>query len=198
MRRDLAITALSATASATLFLSLTAGVLGAPAFAYFVQLPLLFLGLSIGAASATLAGAGALGVVLVFGGSVAAAIFLVVQVGPSLLAVRQALLHRPGDAGGVEWYPTGAVVGQLVLYTAVVMVLSLAIVRYVTGDIESTFLAAIRELARDFDATGGQSAALAAGIAEYGALVPGLVAVSWGSMTIGNRGGDRLVGKISF
>jgi hypothetical protein len=52
MRRDLWITGLAAAASAALYLSLTLGVLGAPFFAYFVQLPLLFIGLSLGLASA--------------------------------------------------------------------------------------------------------------------------------------------------
>lgn len=186
MRRDLWITGLAAAASAALYLSLTLGVLGAPLFAYFVQLPLLFVGLSLGLASASLASLGSLGLVILFGGSIAALVFLVVQVAPSLLAARQALLSRQGEDGGVEWYPPGFVLGHLVLYAALVMILALVWVWFMTGNIEAAFSAAIAQVLEQMGASGMQAAAFGQELVDHAALVPGVVAVSWVLMTIVN------------
>ena len=207
MRRDLLLTGLAATASATLYLSLTLGVLGAPFFAYFVQLPLLFVGFSLGTASAGLAGLGALGIVILFGGSIAALVFLVVQIAPSLLAIRQSLLSRPGPDGSAEWYPPGLVLGHLVLYAAVVMILTLAWVRWATGSIENAFIAAIAQVLDQFEAAGGAAGGLGQQIVDYAAIVPGVVAVSWVLMTLVNaaiaqglalRGGQAQRPAIAF
>jgi hypothetical protein len=186
MRRDLMLTGLAAAASATLYLSLTLGVLGAPFFAYFVQLPLLFVGFSLGAASASLAGLGALGIVILFGGTIAALVFLVVQVAPSLIAVRQSLLNRQAEDGSTEWYPPGMVLAALVLYAAAVMVLTLIWVRLATGSIESAFTAAIAHVLDQFEAVGGTTGGLGQQIVDYAAIVPGIVAVSWVLMTLIN------------
>ncbi|MEZ5866843.1 MAG: hypothetical protein R3D25_23230 [Geminicoccaceae bacterium] len=105
MQRQLLIIGLAAAASATLYLSLTTGVLGTPLFAYFVQLPLLFVGLSFGLAPAGLASFGSAGLVMAFGGGIAALVFIVIQVAPCLLTTRQALLSRVGQDGKTEWYP---------------------------------------------------------------------------------------------
>ena len=207
MRRDLLLTGLAATASATLYLSLTLGVLGAPFFAYFVQLPLLFVGFSLGTASAGLAGLGALGIVILFGGSIAALVFLVVQIAPSLLAIRQSLLSRPGPDGSAEWYPPGLVLGHLVLSAAVVMILTLAWVRWATGSIENAFTAAIAQVLDQFEAAGGAAGGLGQQIVDYAAIVPGVVAVSWVLMTLVNaaiaqglalRGGQAQRPAIAF
>jgi hypothetical protein len=207
MRRDLMLTALAAAASATLYLSLTLGVLGAPFFAYFVQLPLLFVGFSLGAASAGLASLGALGIVILFGGSIAALVFAVVQVGPSLLAIRQSLRNREAPDGSIEWYPPGLVLGHLVLYAAVVMVIALTWVRWATGSLEEAFTAAIGQVLDQFAAAGGQASGLGQQILDYAAIVPGIVAVSWVLMTLVNaaiaqflalRGGQAQRPTIAF
>jgi hypothetical protein len=186
MRRDLWITGLAAAASAALYLSLTVGVLGAPFFAYFVQLPLLFIGLSLGLSSASLAGLGSLGIVIVFGGSVAALVFLVVQLGPSLLTIRHALLNRRAADGAEEWYPPGLIIGHLVIYAAVVLVLALLWVWFATGSIETAFAAAIAQVMGQLGGDGSQIRAIGQQIADYAAIVPGIVAVSWVLMTVVN------------
>jgi hypothetical protein len=180
------LTGLAAAASAALYISLTSGVMGAPIFAYFVQLPLLFVGLSLGLAPAGLASLGSLGLVILFGGSIAAVVFLVLQVGPSLLAIRQILLKRQGADGSTEWYPPGRVLGQLVLYAGVVMVLTLVWVRWLTGDIDASFTGAMNAVIGELGATDGPAAMVGRQIAEYAAIVPGVVAVSWVLMTIIN------------
>lgn len=186
MRRDLWITGLAAAASAALYLSLTLGVLGAPFFAYFVQLPLLFVGLSLGLASAGLASLGSLAIVILFGGSIAALVFLVVQIVPSLLTARQAQLNRVAEDGSVDWYPPGLILGQLVLYAGVVMVITLLWVRWATGSIETAFTVAIDEVMSQLGGGGGESLAIGQQIADYAAIVPGVVAVSWVLMTVIN------------
>lgn len=186
MRRDLWITALAAAASAALYLSLTLGFLGAPLFAYFVQLPLLFVGFSLGLASASLAGLGSLGIVIMFGGSVAALVFVIVQLGPLLLTVRQTLLNRRDAGGTLEWYPPGLILVQLVLYAAATMVLALLWVRFATGSIETTFADAINEVIGELGAPGSELAAIGQQLADYAAFVPGVVAVSWVLMTVVN------------
>jgi len=207
MRRDLMLTGLAAAASATLYLSLTLGVLGAPLFAYFVQLPLLFVGFSLGSASASLAGLGALAIVILFGGSIAALVFLVVQLAPALLAVRQSLMKRTAEDGSAEWYPPGLVLGALVLYAAAVMVLTLTWVRLATGSIEAAFTAAIAHVLDQFEAAGGAASGIGQQIVENAAIVPGIVAVSWVLMTLVNaalaqflalRGGQAQRPAIAF
>jgi len=201
------LTGLAAAASATLYLSLTLGVLGAPLFAYFVQLPLLFVGFSLGTASASLAGLGALAIVILFGGSIAALVFLVVQLGPSLLTVRQSLLNRKTEEGSAEWYPPGLVLGALVLYAAAVMVLTLIWVRFATGSLEAAFTAAITHVLDQFEAAGGATSGLGQQIVDYAAIIPGIVAVSWVLMTLVNaalaqflalRGGQAQRPAIAF
>jgi hypothetical protein len=186
VQRQLLITVLAAAASAALYLSLTTGVLGTPLFAYFVQLPVLFVGLSFGLAPAGLAGFGSAGLVMAFGGGIAALVFLVVQVAPCLITTRQALLSRPGKDGKTEWYPLGLVLCQLVLYAAVVMVLALFWVRWSTGSIEASFTAALTEVLGQFAGEAGELAAVAGMVADYAAIVPGIIAVSWVLMTVIN------------
>lgn len=186
MRRDLMLTGLAAAASAALYLSLTLGVLGAPFFAYFVQLPLFFVGLSLGTASAGLASLGALGIVILFGGSIAALVFVVVQLAPTLLAIRQALLSRDAADGSRDWYPPGLVLGNLVLYAAVVMALTLAWIRIATGSLETAFTTAIGHVLDQLEAAGSSASSVGQEILDYAAIVPGVVAVSWVLMTLVN------------
>ncbi len=186
MQRQLLITGLAAAASAALYLSLTTGVLGTPLFAYFVQLPLLFVGLSLGLAPAGLAGLGSIGLVTAFGGGLAALFFVVVQVAPCLIAIRQALLSRVGPDGRTEWYPQGLVLCQLVVYAAAVMVLTLLWVRWATGSIEASFEAALGEVIGQLAGEAGQLGAMVRQVSDYAAIVPGIIAVSWVLMTVIN------------
>ncbi|MEZ5906276.1 MAG: DUF2232 domain-containing protein [Geminicoccaceae bacterium] len=186
MQRQLLIIGLAAAASATLYLSLTTGVLGTPLFAYFVQLPVLFVGLSFGLAPAGLASFGSAGLVMAFGGGIAALVFIVIQVAPCLLTTRQALLSRVGQDGKTEWYPLGLVLCQLVLYAAIVMVLAHFWVRWNTGSIEAAFTAALTDVLGQFAGEAGQLAAIARQVADYAAIVPGIIAVSWVLMTVIN------------
>jgi hypothetical protein len=98
--------------SSGLFLALSTGLPGMVLLAYFVQLPLLFAGLTLGLAASGLAAVAAILVCGVIAGVVAAAMFALVQAIPAVMVVRQALLSRQ-EAGQVEWYPPGLVLAQL-------------------------------------------------------------------------------------
>ena len=103
--------------SSTLFLALSSGAPGMVLLAYFVQLPLLFVGLSLGLAASVIAAAGAILVCSLIAGLVAAGMFALVQAVPAVVVVRQALLSRRQD-GKVEWYPLGLVLAQLAALAA--------------------------------------------------------------------------------
>lgn len=184
MGRGAIITALSAAASGLLFLSLITGTAAGPLIAYFVQLPLLFCGLALGLGPATLASAGAVIVMLAAGGLIAAGVFVVVEVAPALLLVRQAMLWRQ-DEGPVEWYPAGRVLADLVLVTASLALLGLLWLGAGEGGVAGLFDRIVAGLPADIPRTGpiAQAHALLVRWAEW---VPGIVAGSWVLMTILN------------
>ena len=70
------------------------GVPGMVLFAYFVQLPLMFVGLAMGLTASVVAVASALLINGVIAGAVATMIYGLIQALPALIVVRQALLSR--------------------------------------------------------------------------------------------------------
>jgi len=177
MQQPTLITILAALASAALYLSLALGVVPMPLVAYFVQLPLFFVGFSLGLTHVSIASATSLGLVLVFGGWVAGLAYLAVEAVPCLIVVRHALLNRTRDDGGLEWYPPGLLLIRLCGYAFAVMVLALLAVWVSTGSIGESFEAAIGsvldELGMDAQATAMRQQVLA-----FATAVPGIVAAS--------------------
>ena len=155
--------------SALLYLSLTTGSPGALVLAYFSQAPLFLVGLGLGVAPAAIA----CGVALV---SLAAAteyatagLFLVLTALPVLYVVRQALLSRQRADGGVEWYPSGLILGGLTVYG---LALLLAVIVYYGGAIEQVSLSYLTQLAQ---ISGGALSPRAEALARY---IPGTVLAS--------------------
>ena len=89
--------------SSALFLALSSGVPGIVLLAYFIQLPLLFVGLTLGLAASVIAAASAVLVCSLIAGVIAAALFALIQAIPAVLVIRQTLLSRRQN-GKVEWY----------------------------------------------------------------------------------------------
>ena len=178
MRQPLAIAALAAAASALLYLAYSSGMAVLPLFAYFVQLPLLFVGLALGVPHAGLTALLALLVVGLFGGWLAAALYLVLESLPSLLVTRLALLSRRQENGEVEWYPPGLLVGQLLLYCLGAVLLGLLALQLFVGDVATVLATALRETLAMFgvDAEGMAPPA-------WLPLVPGILGLSWLLMT---------------
>ena len=178
MRQPLAIAALAAAASALLYLAYSSGMAVLPLFAYFVQLPLLFVGLALGIPHIGLSALAALLVVGVFGGWLAAAFFLVLESLPSLLVVRLALRSRLHEDGELEWYPPGLIVGQLLLYCLATILLGLLALEFFVGDVGTVLAEAFRETLGMFGVATEELAPPA-----WLPLVPGILGLSWLLMT---------------
>jgi hypothetical protein len=170
--------------SSTLFLALSSGMPGMVLLAYFIQLPLLFVGLSLGLAASVIAAGSAILVCSLIAGVVAAALFALVQAVPAVMVIRQALLSRRQD-GKVEWYPPGLVLAQLTTFAAVCITASYLVLLGHPGGLQgmlSDFIGAtLAEL--------GGAEAEAAPSPELGRwmfLFPGLMAASWLVMVVVN------------
>ena len=149
-----------------------------PLFAYFVQLPLLFVGLALGVPHAGLTVLLAVALVGLLGGWLAAAFYLVLESLPSLLVTRLALLSRRTGDGGIEWYPPGLLVGQLLLYCLATILLGLLAVQLFVGDVATMLANALRETLAMFgiDTSGMAPPA-------WLPVLPGILGLSWLLMT---------------
>jgi hypothetical protein len=168
--------------SSALFLSLVSGVPGMVGFAYFVQLPLLLVGLSLGPAASALAAASACLTGGLIAGFMAAVVYGLVQALPALVVVRQALLSRQGEHGA-EWFPPGVLLAQLTILATlgigVTYVLMLDQPGGLPGMIEATLTLMLESL-------GGLEDGAAADLGGLAFLFPGLIAASWLVMVVLN------------
>lgn len=184
MGRAGAITALAGAASGVLFLSLVMGSHAAPFVAYFVQLPLFFCGFAFGLASVAFASVGATVVTLVLGGALAGAGFVLIEVAPTVLVVRQAMLWRERD-GAVEWYPAGRILAELALLTGVLVLLGLLWLGSGEGGVGGAFERFAEALSAEIG-TATAAAELHVLTVRWARWVPGIIAMSWMLMTILN------------
>jgi hypothetical protein len=174
-------------AAALLYLSVLSGVPGAVLLAYLAQLPLCAVGLSLGTASAMLAGAVGGLVILMTAGIIGTGLFLGVDALPVILISRLALLSRSGD--GREWYPVGhlllwlAGLGLLVFLAAVVAFSDApGGLQGVVGQFLQSSLG--RMMSEPLgDGPGGGIAAIAEGMACF---FPAVMAASWLLMSVIN------------
>jgi hypothetical protein len=184
MPQTIGLVVLAGVVSAAFFLALLTGLPGMVVLAYLVQLPLLFIGFTMGLTGSVVALGAAVVVVGLIAGAVAALIYAMVQGLPALVVVRQALLNRPGGEG-VEWYPTGLVLAQLTVIAAlgiaVAFVLFLGEPGGLRGAIEGFLTTALTELGA-LDAGAGVPPELA----RWVFLFPGLMASSWLIMVVVN------------
>jgi len=184
MPHPIALAALAGLISSGLFLSLLTGLPGMVLFAYFVQLPLFVIGLSLGLASSMIAVAGGVLVSGLIAGAVSAVIYGVVQGLPALFVVRQALLSRAQD-GRVEWYPLGPLLAQLSLIGAAALSLAFLVSLSQPGGLRGAVEALLVGAMREFGVVTPEAAA-PAGFDRYLFLFPGLMAASWLVMVVVN------------
>jgi hypothetical protein len=163
--------------SAALFLALLTGVPGMVVLAYFMQLPLMLVGLTLGVTGSVIAVAGAVLVSGVIAGIVAAMIYALIQAVPAVVVVRQALLSRQ-QGGAIEWFPPGLLLAQLAvlaaLGTSAVFLLMLSEPGGLKGAIERFLIAALADLGA-LEATAEAPPQLGL----WADLFPGLMAASW-------------------
>lgn len=170
--------------SAGLYLSLLSGISGMVVVAYFVQLPLMAIGLCLGVGGTVMAAAGGALATGLIAGAVAAGLFAVVQAAPAVFVVRQALLSRDVD-GRTEWFPVGLLLAQLTAGAALAIVVAfvafLGEPQGLKGAIEGYLIAVLEAFEGTFEGE------LAVGpVGGWSFLIPGLMAVSWLLMTLAN------------
>ena len=119
MTKPLIIATLAGAVSGFLFVALIFGSAFGMLFINFTHLPLFLVGLSLGTGAVAIAAVTSTVVVGATIGLGSVIPFAIAYAIPVTLIVRQVLLHRPaaaGGVGGVEWYPSGRVLGMLVCY----------------------------------------------------------------------------------
>ncbi len=186
MSQALALAVLAGVISGGLGLAPLSGSFGLVLISYFVQLPIMLVGLTMGLASALVAAATAVIISTLIAGLLPALIFLVAFVLPALWVVRQALLSRQDQQAGLIWYPPGLIVAQLTVMA--VLGLTLAFLAFMgqpgglPGAIETMLVQGFEQLS----AAAGQPMPDVAALRSKAVFVPALVACSWLIMAVVN------------
>ncbi|MGI9418151.1 MAG: DUF2232 domain-containing protein [Geminicoccaceae bacterium] len=185
MSQALALAVLAGVISGGLGLAPLSGSFGLILVSYFVQLPIMLAGLTMGLPSAIVAVVTAGIISTLIAGLLPAFIYLAAFALPALWVVRQALLSRQ-DQAGLVWYPPGLILAQL----TVMAVLAIAFAFFafmgqpggLLGVIETMLTQAFEELS----AAAGQSAPDLSTLSSKAAWMPALVACSWLIMAVVN------------
>jgi hypothetical protein len=170
--------------SSILFLSLSSGLPGMVLLAYFVQLPLLFVGLSLGLAASVVAAIGAILVCGLLAGLVGAGMFLLVQAIPAMVVIRQTLLARQED-GRLEWYPAGLVLAQLTALAALGITATFIFMLGHPGGLEGAIGEFLSSALAELGATEA-GVTVETELGRWMFLFPGLMAASWLVMVVVN------------
>jgi len=178
VHNSLALALLAGLLSAGLYLPLISGLAAVVLFAYFVQLPLMFIGLTIGFAGSIVAAAAGVVACAVVAGVLAAAVYGALQAVPAVFVVRQALLSRPSEDGGVEWFPPGLLLAQLALIAALGIVLGFLALSTQPGGFSGTIERLLAVALAELGAVAEQDATMPEGN-RWLFLFPGLMAASW-------------------
>jgi hypothetical protein len=182
MPHPIALAVLAGLASSALFLSVLTGFPGVVLLAYFVQLPLLLVGLTLGLTGSVIAAASGLLVNGLIAGFATALVYALVQIVPTLVVVRQALLSRR-DGGQIEWFPPGLLLAQLTTLAAGAILIAFVLFLNEPGGLEGAIEAFVTSALQEFGA-------LPEGVApEFGGWIfvfPGLMATSWLVMIVVN------------
>jgi hypothetical protein len=158
---------------------------GGLVFAYFAPLPLMLIGLSLGAVTGTISAIAGVITSALLGGLVASALFAVLHAFPAWIITRQSLLKQQTPNGQVQWYPIGNIISLLALMAAFMLTM-VAIAEWQNLD-------TLRQnFSRQFDQTlavwlptltDPQRAGL---VTMFIMIFPALIATSWLFMTVIN------------
>ncbi len=187
MSKDMLIALAGGGLSAAAAMAFLAGSPGALVFVYLAPLPLLLVGLGLGAKAGMVAGITGFMLAGLTGGAMAAGMYGVLNALPAALVVRQALMQRPaGPSSGVEWYPVGSILCWLTVLGAGTFLMAV-LASHAVGEagIEgavSTYLdRAFEIMAPALDAADRVNV-----VAAFTPLFPGFVVTSWVVMTAVN------------
>lgn len=185
MGSPIALAILAGLVSSGLFMSVLTGIPGMVLLAYFVQLPLVVVGLTLGLTGSMVAAAGGLLMNGLLAGIATAAIYALIQVAPALFVVRQALLSRPGQGGQIEWYPAGLLLGQLTAVAAGAIVIAFVAFLSEPGGLAGVIETFVTQALEELGAL-PEDAALPVELGGWIFLFPGLMATSWLVMVVVN------------
>ena len=187
--------AVGGVASALLYALVTYGSIGGVLLAYFCQLPLFIIGLSMGTTASVIAGAIAAAGVIAVSGVLGAFIFLLVNAAPVALLVRQGLLSRPGANKNMEWYPPGLLSVGATLYGIGLLFVAWLWLSVSTSGFEESVSAYLNDLTSSI--LQGQPPDVQQKVIHNVVLVlPGTVALSWLVMLVINGAlGQGLVSR---
>ena len=171
--------------SALLYALVTRGSLGGVLLAYFCQLPLFVIGLSLGTTSSVIAGTVAAAGIIAVSGVLGAFVFILVNAAPVVFLVWQGLLSRPDENGNTEWYPPGLLAVGATLYGLGLLVVAWLWLSVSTGGIEESVRAYLGEVTSTI--LQGQPAEMQQALIDNVApILPGTVALSWLVMLVIN------------
>lgn len=173
-----ALAVLAGLASVALYLALLSGLPIMVLLAYFVQLPLLFVGLTIGLAGSVIAAASGVLACGLIAGAVAALIYTVVQAVPALFVVRQTLLSRATDDGRVEWYPPGLLISQLAVVAAAGIAVAFLVMSAEPGGFQGALERFLQSALAELGAVEVETDT-SPEMADWMFVIPGLMAASW-------------------
>jgi len=171
--------------SAVISLAFLTGTPGAVFLAYLAPLPLLLVGLGLGASAGTVAGGAAILATVALGGMVTAGLYTLVNAVPALVMVRTLLTQRPRSGGTRDWYPAGFTLCWLTALAAALFA-TVAFLAWSAGNgvVEFTSEFLDRTLAMMLpQLSSTQRGDLVAATIP---LFPGMVGVSWILMTVVN------------
>ena len=171
--------------SALLYALVTRGSLGGVLLAYFCQLPLFVIGLSLGTTASVIAGAVAAAGVIAVSGVLGAFVFILVNAAPVVFLVWQGLLSRRDENGNTEWYPPGLLAVGATLYGLGLLVVAWLWLSVSTGGIEESIRAYLGEVTSTI--LQGQPAEMQQALIDNVVpILPGTVALSWLVMLVIN------------
>tara|TARA_B100000676_G_scaffold305066_1_gene358472 strand:+ start:244 stop:1182 length:939 start_codon:yes stop_codon:yes gene_type:complete len=171
--------------SALLYALVTHGSIGGVLLAYFCQLPLFVIGLSLGTTASVIAGAIAAAGIIAVSGVLGAFIFFLLNAAPVVLLVRQGLLSRTDAHENIEWYPPGQLVIGASLYGIGLLFAAWLWLSFSTSGFEESVHAYLTEATSTI--LEGQPVEIQQKvIANLVLILPGTVALSWLVMLVVN------------
>ncbi len=185
MSQALAFAVLAGIISGGLGLLPLTGSIGLMFLGYFVQLPLMLAGLTMGFTATMIAVASAILVNMVIVGPIAAFIFFIAFSLPAIVVVRQALLSRV-ENGTTVWYPPGLILALLTAIAAFGVALAFAAFMGQPGGLLGVIDRSLTEAIRELTAATGQSLPDLAPLRARLWMIPAAVASSWLIMTAMN------------
>ncbi len=194
MSQALALAVLAGIVSGGLGLAPLSGSFGLVLLSYFVEFPVMLVGLTMGLAAALIAVAAAMVLSGLLAGFVPSLIYAVAFALPALLVVRQALLSRQ-DPSGLVWYPPGHVLAQLTVLSVIGLGFAFLALMGQPGGLIGVIEKVLVDAAGLLSEAAGQPVPEPALLRSSAVLVPAIVASSWLIMAVVNAVAAQAIAK---